>query len=129
MNTWIAGQARNDKLFRLEQRRHLAFRLDVRRHARCRRLCGGFPRGRGLGRGRLVRLVEERIARNRGRAVLALRAGRALAFAFTRAIEHVTRIADFTGFAPGPAPVVDAAARTVFLELDRLELDLALEQL
>src|SRR2546423_14235815 len=90
-------------LFRLEKRRDLALRLDVGRDARGRGFGGGFPSRRRLAGGRLVRLVEERVTRRRGRTVLALGARRALAL--SRPIEHGARIAHFTGFAPGTAAV------------------------
>ena len=94
-------------------------------------LARGFPGRRGFARRRrLVGLVEERIARRRRRAVRTRAArGRRRARSRGLACEHVARIAGLAVVAPGAAAVVDAAARAVFLELDRLELDLLLDQL
>src|SRR4029453_4592232 len=114
---------RRRRLFRLEQRSHLALGLDVAGYAAGGRLDAGFPPRGGRGGRGLVGLVEERIARRSRCAVFAPR--RAVA----RAIEHVARIAHLAGFAPGAAAVVDAAARLVLVELEGLELDLSLEQL
>src|SRR5512133_3642876 len=113
------------RLFRLEQRGDLALGLDVGRNSTGSGLGRRFPGRSGLGGRCLVRLIEERVAWRRRRPVLALRPRRALA----GRIEHVARIAHLTGFAPGTAAVVDAAARPVFFELQGLELDLAFEQL
>src|SRR6185369_3059247 len=111
---------------RLEQRRDFPLGLDVRRDA-AGGLDGGLPGGRRLGGGRLVRLVEERVAGCARRAVIALRTWSP--FTLARRIEHIARIAHLADLAPGAAAVVDAAARPVLVEFDRFELDLALEEL
>src|SRR5438128_871123 len=100
----------------LEQRGDLGFRrLDVARDAR-RGGLGLLPCGRLLDLRRFIRLFEERVAGGLPGRFPA----RGLLFA---------RLVAFTAVAPGTAAVVDAAARTVLVELERLDLDLALEQL
>src|SRR5439155_21415127 len=69
---------------------------------------------------RLVRLVEERVFRCTARARLAP--------ALLEARRGTGSILFVALLAPGAAAVVDAATRALVLELQRLDLDLALEE-